>query len=406
MSESANRGSGGAGGPSNNYSQTSAAPLTGRNSIYTSAGTYRPNHTIATYNMSFMSDLPNPIGPGMAFASEGAFLARLRGLPDQRRSYWINAMNLLKNFLEMKGPSVVGLQEMNLTAEGANTGTDAINQMLADTPYKQISQSVPANNAGLSIIYNPAKIGEVKHVQCIDNVNQSGRPLLMVVTELGGKNYLSVSIHGAQNPSLRLDSVAFNAYMVEKNKTFLESSAKTFLDSNGIDVSTLAGIFIMGDFNDRYDGIKDITIGDKVTTYLGVAPKSCCYNWDSSCTDTDVELDFGDGYKTCREPAADQIRSAELGKLELPDDRGATRNYKYAGDKVFGLNPKTDMAIYRPAKNGWDGISTESDHELVYATVGEAEAARAAGGYRRKTQKKSNKKSKKSRKQKQKRHSH
>jgi hypothetical protein len=259
---------------------------------------------------------------------------------------------------------------MNLTEEGAASGTDAINKMLVATGYKLISQSVPTNKAGLSIIYHPEKVGELKHVQCVDNPNQNGRPVLMLVTELGGKNYLSVSIHGAQDPKLRLDKDAFNAYMVEKNKNFLESCARAFLDSNGIDIGALAGIFIMGDFNDRYDGITDIKIGEKVASYSGVAPKSCCHNWDSSCAVEDVEKDFGGGYMTCKEPAAEAIRSHELGKLPLPGDRGATKNYKYAGDKVFGLNPKSDMAIYRPAIADWDGVSMESDHELVYASFG------------------------------------
>lgn len=341
-------------------------------------------HKIATYNMSFMSDLTTEIGTKMAFASEGAFLAGLLGKPEERRTYWINAMNLLKDFLVNEQPSVVGLQEMNLTAEGAASGTDAINQMLAGTGYKQISHSVPTNNAGLSVIYHPEKVGEVKHVQCLDNVNQGGRPLLMVVTEKDGKNYLSVSIHGAQDPKLRLDRDAFNAYMVEKNKTFMESSTKMFLDSNGIDVAGLAGMFIMGDFNDRYDGISEIKIGDKVASYSGVAPKSCCHNWDSSCPDGDlVEKDFGNSYKTCKEPPPEEMKSPALGKLPLPGDRGATKNYKYAGDKVFGLNPQSDMAIYRPAVEGWDGISRESDHELVYATYAEG----VAGGRRQTRQK-------------------
>jgi len=60
------------------------------------------------------------------------------------------------------------------------------------------------------------------------------------------------------------------------------------------------------------------------------------------------------------------------------------------------------MAIYRPG--GWDGISTESDHELVYATVGEAGAAGGRRRKGRKTQKKAGKKAKKSRKVK--RHNH
>jgi hypothetical protein len=354
-------------------------------------------HKIGTYNMSFMSDLSVEIGSKMAFASEGGFLADLYGKPEERRSYWINAMNLLRDFLEKEQPSVVGLQEMNLTGEGANTGTDAINSMLAGTPYKQISQSVPTNNAGLSVIYNPEKVGELKHVQCIDNPNQGGRPLLMIVTELNGQNYLSVTIHGAQDPKLRLDKDAFNAYMVEKNKTVLESSAKTFLDSNGITLETVAGIFIMGDFNDRYDAIDGetgISIGTKVAKYSGVAPKSCCHNWDSSCPDMDVEKDFGNGYKTCKEPMMDQIKSAERGKLPLPGERGATKNYKYAGDKVFGLNPVSDMAIYRPFKEGWDGISRESDHELVFATFGEA----MKGGAKKSTRRQRKMKKRKSKK--------
>jgi hypothetical protein len=343
------------------------------------------SHTIGTYNMSFMSDLTLPIGPGMQWASEAAFLARLYGKPEERRSYWINALNLLKDFLIKKQPSVVGLQEINLTNEGSGTGKDAIDKMLEGTGYKQISRSVPKNNAGLSIIYNPEKIGDLKHVECIDNPNQNGRPLLMLITEKDGKHYLSVSIHGAQDPNLRLDKDGFNTYMIEINKNFLQSSASTFLTSNNI--KSPAGIFIMGDFNDRYDGIREIIINGKRALYTGKAPKSCCYNWDSSCPDGDqVEKDFYLGYSTCKVPA---VQTGPNGKITLPDERGNTKNYRYAGDKVFGLNPETQMAIYRP--DGWNGgDSTESDHELVYATVGEA----MAGGRRRSKTKRSKRKAK------------
>jgi hypothetical protein len=362
--------------------------------VYYLCSIYKMQHVIGTYNMSFMSDLATPIGPAMQFASEGAFLARLYGKTEERRSYWENAMRLLKQFLDEKEPSVVGLQEMNLTSEGTGSGTDAINTMLKGTSYKQISHNVPTNNAGLSIIYNSEKIGEVKHVECIDNPNQGGRPLLMVITEKDGKNYLSISIHGAQDPKLRLDKKAFDTYMTEKNKDFVQSSSNTFLETQGINSASLAGIFIMGDFNDRYDAIKDITIAGKTAKYNGIAPKSCCYNWDSSCPDDAVEKDFGDGYKTCNVPAVQTNQTS--GKLTL-DNRGAIKNYKYAGDKVFGLNPITNIAMYRPAGFGENGISTESDHEFVYATFGE----NTTTGGKRRTNRKTKRTQRKTKKTKQ-----
>jgi len=68
-------------------------------------------HKIATYNMSFMSDLITEIGPKMAFASEGAFLARLLGKPEERRSYWINAMNLLKDFCSRRSQALLAYRK-------------------------------------------------------------------------------------------------------------------------------------------------------------------------------------------------------------------------------------------------------------------------------------------------------
>jgi hypothetical protein len=371
------------------------------------------SHVIGTYNMSFMSDLETEIGPKMQFASEGAFLARLYGKPAERRMFWMNAANLLKDFLIEKEPSVVGLQEMNVAEGGSRTGTDAINQIIRATgrPYKQVYGSVPTNNAGLSIIYNPVKIGEYVNHHVLDNPNQGGRPILMLLTQKNdGKKYLSVSMHGAQNPGLRLNETDFNAYMIAYNKQALEKAALKFLSANDLSADTLSGIFIMGDFNDRYDAIKVINICGKEATFTGKPPKSCCYNWDSSCPEEELEEKYKQDefknrpYKTCKVPGVD--KDPVSGKLTL-GDRGAIENYQYAGDKVFGLNPQSEMAIYRP-----DGktISEESDHELVYATVGEeitieeaaADGEAMAGGkrYRGRKTKRHPRKQKKTRKHK------
>jgi hypothetical protein len=200
----------------------------------------------------------------------------------------------------------------------------------------------------------------------------------MVLTAGG---YLLISIHGAQNPGLRLNQPAFNEYMIEKNKNTLESKASEFIQGKNI-----SQIFIMGDFNDRYDAIKDINIDGMIATYSGTAPKSCCYNWDSSCENEDLEM----GGFSCKEPPS--MKNGTGMKISL-EARGATKNYKYAGDKVFGLNPISDMVIYRPNPYE-DGISKESDHELVYASFG-AKRGRINGGRRnRKTRRKLNKKRK------------
>lgn len=342
-------------------------------------------HTVGTYNMSFMSDLTTDIGPKMAWASEGAFLARLQGNESERRSYWNNAKELLKQFITDHQPSVVGLQEMNVTAPGSGTGTDAINQMLkeVDPKYQIESAEIVINpnvKPAVSIIYDTTKIGTKKASKIVDNANQPGRPILMLLTELDGKKYLSVSMHGAQDPKLRLDKDKFNDYMIDNNKLFLENEIITFLKENGITTaSQLTGVFITGDFNDRYDAITEINIFDtEKATYSGKAPKACCYNWDSSCPDTDHQKDFGDNYKTCEEPAS--MKDDAGAKLTLPEDRGKTKNYRYAGDKVFGLNPKQNLEKYRPASFIGDGNSTESDHEFVFGVVGENVAEPTIGG--------------------------
>jgi hypothetical protein len=71
-------------------------------------------------------------------------------------------------------------------------------------------------------------------------------------------------MHGAQDPKLRLDHTKFNAYMVKNNKEFLESEIKKFLKDKNLDVKNLTEIFITGDFNDRYDGIKEFDIDGKI----------------------------------------------------------------------------------------------------------------------------------------------
>ena len=346
---------------------------------------------VGSYNMSFMSDKDAPaVGKDMPpHISEGAFLAPLRG-QEGRRSYWLNALALLRNFIIEKNPICVGLQEMNITAEESDRGTDAVKNMLAtiDNKYKLISGKVVTNDAGIAIIYDSDRLGDVTHNETFDNINQAngpgpkgGRPIIYAITEKEGKKYLLISMHGAQDgsPPRRLNKDFFNEYMTTNNKEFLEREIPRL-----VPIDEMSQVFVMGDFNDRYDAIKEFKFSDKVTVkYNGRAPKSCCHNWDSSCPDLAddgvtslIEKDFGDDYKTCTVPPV--VFDKDTGKIPL-DARGAIKNYRYAGDKVFGRIPISDIEIYKQAER--QGISTESDHELVYATFSLA----AAGGGRRRS---------------------
>jgi hypothetical protein len=383
-------------------------------------------HVIGTYNMSFMSDLITPLNSAK-FASEWAFLSQEdKDSTKTRRKYWKNALSLLKTFIIEKKPSMIGLQEMNVLPKLKNmgrnarqelTGTNAIQAMLNDinknnnhnntnntntnnVDYKLISRKVVSNNAGVSIIYNTKVLGDIEgednsnttnnNILIMDNPKFKGRPILMVITNKDGDKNLLLTMHGSQDPKLSTQFDKFNEFMSTNNQGLLETQIPIFLNNNNInDINELKNIFITADFNDRYDAIKYININGKNgknVSYNGKAPKSCCYNWDSSCPETDetgktmFEADGdgdGDGdNKTCKVPV-------DTKTILTPPSRGAIKNYRYKGDKVFGLYPRDDITMYRPENfQHNDNISKESDHELVYATFSEPLQESYVGGKR------------------------
>ena len=82
---------------------------------------------IGTYNMSFASDrgydpikdIFNDDKTQPKFKpSEGTFLRRNEDT--NKRAFWENAFNHLKDFIETKGPLAVGLQEMIVTENAIN----------------------------------------------------------------------------------------------------------------------------------------------------------------------------------------------------------------------------------------------------------------------------------------------
>ena len=247
---------------------------------------------IGTYNMSFAGDkFP---GSMPSYPSEYSFhlrdTAHLRG-------FWNNAKNHLMKFINEKKPLAVGLQEMNVKelepdfkadfkvdCKADDGGINGIKRALPSN-YKIISGHVSTNDAALSIIYNTTKLTvEKKHT--VDNPEQSGRPLFMVLmkptftTDENPRRTLLVNMHGAQDPNLGGFEDDFNKYMLAKNRAFLQEQVEKFLTGKDGFIKP-AAIYIMGDFNDRYDAIKDFNIKDATVTYTGDSPNACCHNWDS-----------------------------------------------------------------------------------------------------------------------------
>ena len=81
-------------------------------------------------------------------------------------------------------------------------------------------------------------------------------------------------------------------YLEKTNVSNLVKNAKKEASSILKDANTEAEnikkdkIFIMGDFNDKYDSIRKLTILKYILSYNGTAPTSCCYNWNSSCSNS------------------------------------------------------------------------------------------------------------------------
>lgn len=398
---------------------------------------------VASYNMSFMSDKMKHL----PFASEYAFLSNNKDKEDPRK-YWKNAQDLLKKFItEQEKTCVIGLQEMNYTEKGADTGSDAIDSMLMNvnekkgTKYKQVCKFITVVKKGekedlaVSIIYDTAKFGDIKESAIWDN-DDKGRPTMLVVTD---KNYVFITMHGAQDPKLGRNKTKFNDYMIRENKSKAEEKIEKHLKDFGFDeTNSPTDIFLMADLNDRYDAITHFNILDKKIFYSGKSPKSCCYNYDSSCTDErymkeyDPESDYfintahadhrkgreiklegfikGLDYGTC----LDDKSKNDFKKPMPTEEDGWTENYRYKGDKVFGINPTSEIKIFE----GQTGkkTSVESDHQMVYATFEIRKLEKSStsdegdiqiydeeteGGRKRRTRKRSGtKKSKKGRKNK------
>ena len=350
---------------------------------------------LGTYNMSFAGDaFPDKMPP---FPSEYSFHARDTKRP---RTFWSNAKNHLSQFIKEKSPLAVGLQEMNLSYFRSGTGVDAVHKMLeeledAGKDYKMISREVPKNTAGISLIINTKEAGDISAVSIQDNAAEDkfkGRPILMVLTD---KNYLFVSMHGMQDAGNGRYYKEFNKDMTKWNKEKFQEQVNAFTKGKKVDA-----VYIMGDFNDRFDAIKEFKFeftGEEPVNYQGDSPKSCCHNWDSMGTKTTLiaEQDGSNYVQGLTANEIDQKKKTQSttaknpfkpgvyltqDKEVIPDEHGITINhYINKGDKVFAWPNSGSLKIYKSGHNLDDkGVSIASDHELVYMDTEDAADAAPA----------------------------
>ena len=115
---------------------------------------------------------------------------------------------------------------------------------------------------------------------------QLGRPILIVCTEKDGKNYLLVNLHA---PNRQPGNVALQMELTGDCISYHIRKALEKFKLGTEENAILDNIFIMGDFNGYFPQESPFKFRNK--TFSAVKgkdklPRSCCYNFNSSCPDT------------------------------------------------------------------------------------------------------------------------
>jgi hypothetical protein len=395
-------------------------------------------HKVASYNISFASDLGT-----FAFGSEKHFvndaLKRLDALGRReelvkygKRAAWENAAQLVRNFWMNQDPSAMGLQEMNTSEKldkksenGTVTkfpgGVRRLQEVLTDIPnlgFYANGIAVGSNFPTLLTIWNTEKLGNHTHDYVADlgeedgfnkHTYHKGRPITIVYTD---KGFTLINLHGpnwseeSYKGNMEFLRAAINKHVVQ----FFEKNQSPILNSNKL--------FVMGDFNDPFNAIKHSQplVIEAIPLYYNnsdtEAVKSCCYNFNSSCSDKDLNLDgelpnYNQGERVTRadgkkaDPYECFIRmdpnkdldetlggkvkksayekiNGKLLKLSV-GPRGYIYNYRFTGDYVMGAKVAESLQTYRP-EGFRTPYSLESDHEMVFASF---RSDAVAGGRRK-----------------------
>jgi hypothetical protein len=282
-----------------------------------------------------------------------------------------------------------------------SAGTDIVfNKLGLSNKYAYESDSVdaPSNGkAGLMSIWNTKSLGKKLKSEIYDIGKDSqgrwddggfgiGRPIHLIYTD---KGYLLINIQ-APNRNHSHSTVGY-----AKNKIRINILLNRFLKKFGITDLKKEKIFMVGDFNDKFNllrnGFELHPEGHEpfiLKHGKGEAPKTCCYNWDSSCPENRyndkinlrIEKDPGN---PADEGEKDVINSTETQQIQckvpdrngnkvglvgpnnrhmIDDDGKLIKNYRFTGDYCFAYEFKGKLKMFSEQRKE----SSESDHELVY----------------------------------------
>lgn len=382
--------------------------------------------SVASYNTSWLSDLGLPNN----YASEKNFLHQLFSDENEtdKRKYIKNAINnsidYWKNIKSNNEYPVIGFQEMNNRDSvqkifdkkgyqqeyegGSKYIVEQFKAFIGDDMfyYKEhfVTVQDPDIVPGLLTIWDK-ELGVCIHEYGADlnfeistNMSQKGRPIMILFTE--SKN-IFINLHGPNFPSESSNNMQFlrDNIQMHLDKAFEQLKNKNtelVIDKNEYN------IFIMGDFNDPYNSInpnKPLILNGKEYSYGNIgdkAPKSCCYNFNSSCpidlyidkdlTDEEIAkmkeisgfnaelgdepvINKGDCFIIQNKVNRSRNQGPKISDVEARSlgDRGKIENYRFTGDYVLGPmdNIKQSLQIYN--NSGKEDYSTKSDHEMVYA---------------------------------------
>ena len=339
-------------------------------------------HAIASYNTSWMGDF----GQIVPFASEKHLYTNQK--PQPSRKYFVNAVNNALHFWKnIKDASVIGFQEMNDQAFVKKTNADfpggfqfIIEEFVEKGPDSDdIMWESHCVNSGparpcLLTIWKPSKVGNKIDqygsdlVYDVSGNKQTGRPIQIIFTD---KQYYLINLHSPNHGSQSLAGMPLLRQAINEH---LLKAREQFNDKRNIGLIRKK-IIITGDFNDPYNGINNTNklniLGNDYSYGEAPAPKTCCYNFNSSC----AKSIFGT-------TSIDEIKPRNRRLLQYDDSKGDTMIWNknecpiVQGKRVQQVdqdgNPKTD-------KDGKPIMGTDKDSRLRDMTVGPNSEPRTMG---------------------------